>query len=139
MLVGRVNRKAPIGKHTLGLSAKIRSITTHTKSSEPTFCMTNEGLKRQEEKSIQSPNYFFSERNGVRIDIFPCRYDIWQEYSFQFFNGYQKHQARTLSKLFSVFSKIKIQQDFLILTFSSGLTPLKNINFMKKIVSLFIC
>ena len=42
----------------------------------------------------------------------------------------------TLFKLFSVFSKIKIPQDFIILTFSSGLTPLRHINFTGKIVSL---
>ena len=46
---------------------------------------------------------------------------------------------KTLSKQFSVFSKIKIPQDFIILTFSSGITPLKKVNLIRKIVKLFIC
>ena len=50
--------------------------------------MTNEELKRQEENKIQSQNYFFSQRNGVRKDIFSYGHDIWQEYSFKFFNDY---------------------------------------------------
>ena len=45
----------------------------------------------------------------------------------------------TLSKQFSVFSKINISQDFIIFTFSSGITPLKKVNFIRKIVKLFIC